>query len=303
MIVVVGEALIDLAPDDERLRPLPGGSAYNVAIGLARLGRATRYVGRLSDDGFGQRLARRMLEAGVDLSDCPRTEQPTTLAVVHLDDRRQASYHFYLADTSAADLDEAGLRDLPAGAALHLSFGAVTVTTEPAGPALARLLAREHPRRLVSLDPNVRPSAIRDLAEARRRLEDLLEHVDLVKVSDEDLHALRPGDAAEDVAARWLERGPSLVVVTRGAGGAVGIGRGHRVEVRAPDVEVTDTVGAGDAFSAGLLAWLDERDRLSADGLADLDDPGLTEALTHATRVAGITCTRHGADPPRADEV
>jgi fructokinase len=285
------------------LRPLPGGSPYNVAIGLARLGRPTAYVGCLSRDGFGQRLAARLDEEGVDLSRCRRTEQPTTLAVVHLDERQQASYRFYLEGTSAAGLDDPALADLPTGAALHLSFGAVGVTTEPAGPALARLLAREHPRRFVCLDPNVRPAAIGDLAEARRRLEDLLADVDLVKVSDEDLRVLHPDAAAEDIAAEWLRRGPSLVVVTRGGDGAVAVSDDHRVEVAPPEVEVVDTVGAGDAFGAGLLAWLDERDRLSAEGIRGLGATDLTDALGYAARVAGITCTRHGADPPRRDEM
>jgi fructokinase len=303
VIVVIGEALIDLVPDGEVLRPLPGGSPYNVAIGLARLGRPTAFVGRLSRDGFGRRLHDRLTAEGVEVDGGPRTDDPTTLAVIHLDERQQASYRFYLAGTSAAGLAADTLPELAADAALHLSFGAVTPTTEPAGSALAALVRREHPRRLVSLDPNVRPDATDDLAAARRRIEALLPDVDLVKVSDEDLAALAPDRAPLEVAGEWAHRGPALVVVTRGGHGAVGIVGDRRVEVAAPPVDVVDTVGAGDAFSAGLLAWLDESASLTPERLRDLTDGRLEAALRHATLVAARTCGRRGADPPRIDEL
>jgi fructokinase len=300
VIVAAGEALIDLAPDGDRLRPLPGGSPYNVAIGVARLGRRVGYLGRLSTDGFGRRLEQRLAGEGVDLTLVTRTDEPTTLAVVHLDERGQASYRFYLAGTSAAGLSAEELPELPRDAVLHVSFGAVGPGTAPTGPALCALLGREHGRRLTSLDPNVRPAAIGDLDTARRRLEVLLAKVDVAKVSDEDLAILYPGLADEDVAAAWLDLGPAVVVVTRGARGGLAVTAGHRVEVAAEQVEVVDTVGAGDAYSAGLLSWLDEQQVATREGVEALGTGDLEAALRRAARVAALTCTRPGADPPHA---
>jgi fructokinase len=303
VIVTAGEALVDLAPDGDRLLALPGGSPYNVAVGVARLGRPTAFLGRLSTDGFGRDLELRLAREGVDLSLTARTDEPTTLAVVHLDETRQASYRFYLAGTSAAGLQADELPELPPGAMLHVSFGAIGPGTPPAGPALVTLLAREHGHRLTSLDPNVRPAAIGDLDAARLRLEALLAKVDVVKASDEDLAVLYPGLVDEEIVAAWLGRGPALVVVTRGARGGLAATRDHRVEVAAPDVEVVDTVGAGDAYSAGLLAWLDSHEARTREAVVRLGRHELEDALGQAGRVAALTCTRPGADPPRADEL
>jgi fructokinase len=303
VIVTAGEALVDLAPDGDHLVALPGGSPYNVAVGVARLRRPTAFLGRLSTDGFGRDLELRLTREGVDLSLTARTDEPTTLAVVHLDETRQASYRFYLAGTSAAGLHADELPELPADAMLHVSFGAICPETVPAGPALITLLAREHGHRLTSLDPNVRPAAIGDLDAARLRLEALLAKVDVVKASDEDLAVLYPGLVDEEVAAGWLGRGPTLVVVTRGARGALATTGDHRVEVPAPTVEVVDTVGAGDAYSAGLLAWLDAHGARTREAVASLGPDVLEEALRQAARVAALTCTRPGADPPHADEL
>jgi fructokinase len=303
VIVLAGEALIDLAADGDRLVPLPGGSPYNVAIGVARLGRPTGFVGRLSTDGFGRRLQDQLASEGVDLSLTTLTDEPTTLAVVHLDERRQATYRFYLAGTSAAGMRTGELPELPNDAILHVSFGAIGPGTLPAGHALSALLGREHGHRLTSLDPNVRPAAIDDLDGARLRLEALLAKVDVVKVSDEDLAVLYPGRADVDVAAAWLERGPALVVVTRGAKGGWASTARHRIEVGAPSVDVVDTVGAGDAYSAGLLSWLDTHDLRSKAAVEAIEASELEDALGYAARVAALTCTRPGADPPRASQL
>jgi fructokinase len=299
MIVVAGEALVDLVPAGELLRPLPGGSPFNVAVGLGRLGVRTAYLGRLSRDGFGRRLRARLEEERVELDLAAPTDAPTTLAVVHLDEQARASYAFYLEGTSAADLRADGLPLLPEGAALHVSLGAVTLDTEPAGGALLRLLEREHERRLVCLDPNVRPGVIEDLPGYRRRLETALERCDLVKASEEDLALLDPDRDPLDTAARWLTLGPRLVVVTRGPEGAVALRDDDRVEVPGRDVEVVDTVGAGDAFTSALLAHLEGRALLTRAGLDRLAEDEVQALLTVAARHAARTCEREGADPPR----
>lgn len=305
MIVVAGEALIDLAPDGQLLAPLPGGSPYNVAVGLARLGAAVSYLGGLSSDGFGQLLADHLRTEGADLSLASWTDAPTTLAVVHLDDDGHASYGFYLAATSAASLEQADLPALPDGAALHVSMGAVGLETLPAGRTLTHLLHRERGRRFLSFDPNIRPSAILGTAAGYARLVDeLVADLSLVKVSDEDIALVRPGRDPVEVARDWAGTGPAMVVVTRGPDGAVAVrAQGEPIEVPGEVVEVVDTVGAGDAFTSGLLSWLDEHELLSDGALRSLDAAGVAAALRHARHVAAITCTRPGSDPPRATEL
>jgi fructokinase len=303
-VVVAGEALIDLAPRDGLLVPLPGGSPYNVAVGLGRLGTPTAFLGHRSTDGFGRLLASRLEAAGVALDATSLTDDPTTLAVVHLDDQGRASYGFYLDGTSAAGLRDHELPDLDDAVAVHLSLGAITFDTRPAGAAFATLVRREAGRRTVSLDPNVRPSVIDDLGGYAQRLEAVVARCDLVKVSDEDLTLLHPGEAAHEVARRWVRSGPAVVVVTRGPDGALGLtAEGDEVDVAGEPVDVVDTVGAGDAFTSGLLDALAQRGRLERDVLRDLGVGDLQAAIEAAVHVAAITCTRPGADPPRRDEL
>lgn len=303
-VVAAGEALIDLAPRGDQLLPLPGGSPFNVAVGLARLGVPTSYLGRISSDGFGQRLWQGLVAEGVRLDLATTTDDPTTLAVVHLDEQAQASYAFYLDGTSAAGL-RAPLAPLPAGTALHVSFGAIGLE-HPAGQALADLIQEAAGRHVRSLDPNLRPSAVTNAPAYATRMADLVATCDLVKVSDEDLRLLHPDHDPIDAAAAWATSGPAAVVLTRGAEGAVAVtSAGDHLDVPGMQVDVVDTVGAGDAFMAGLLAWLDAGGHL--DTRADLDavtaGGELASALTYAVQVAALTCTREGADPPSDDEV
>jgi fructokinase len=303
MIVIAGEALVDLVPRGEVLEPTLGGSPCNVAVGLGRLGTDAAFLGGLSRDGFGQRLSERLARDGVELGLTVPSDAPTTLAVVHLDDQARASYGFYLEATAAAALTPDLVPSLPDGAPLHVSFGAVTLDTRPAGATLAGLLDAERGRRLLSVDPNVRPTVIVDVAAYATRMDALVAGVDLVKVSDEDLHLLHPDRDPLEVARGWAGTGPDLVVVTRGPRGAIAFRpQGAPTEVPGVPVDVVDTVGAGDAFTAGLLAAFDGQDRLHPGGLAQLTDDDLAAALDQAVRVAALTCGRAGADPPRLDE-
>jgi fructokinase len=306
-VVVAGEALVDLVPDAAgHLRPLPGGSPLNVAVGLGRLGMPTGYLGVLSRDAFGDLLAARLADAGVATVLPGRSGVPTSLAMVHLDAVGVASYSFYLDGTSAVGLRTEDVAALPAevaAAPLHVSLGAVTLATPGTGTTLVGLLADASRRRFTSLDPNVRPAVIPDLAAARAALDAAAAVVDLVKVSDEDLAVLAPRTDPLEAARRWAADG-TLVVVTRGADGAVAL-RGDDVlaEVASPRVPVVDTVGAGDAFTSGLLATLDAGGLLDRGMLARADGGTIAVALRAAARVAAITCTRPGADPPRRDEL
>lgn len=308
MIIVIGEALVDLAPvagdPTGALRPLLGGSPYNVAVGLGRLGTETAYLGSLSLDAFGERLSHRLGDEGVSVHLVARTDAPTTLAVVHLDAAGRASYGFYLTGTSAAELTPDHLEGWEAADAAHVSLGAITLDTEPAGAVLTDLIEQERGDTLLSLDPNVRPAVIADLRRYGTLLDQVVGHTDLVKVSDEDLQILYPGRAHGDIARRWAAAGPAAVVVTRGAEGAEAhLADGTAVLVDGETVEVADTVGAGDAFTSGLLHALDRADALSRERVRTLDAAAWRDALTAAVHVAAITCTRTGADPPRGAEL
>jgi fructokinase len=305
MIVVCGEALIDLVPGGghDSYRARPGGSPTNVAVGLGRLGVDVGLVTRLAGDHFGRLLREHLTGSDVDLRWAVPAPEPSTLAVVSLDAAGLAEYAFYVRGAAdggwtAADLPAA----LPDGAALHVS-GSLALGLPSMGATFETLLEREQGRRVLTLDPNVRPPIDGDDAALRTRLDRWLGLVDLVKVSADDLARLAPGEPVADVAARWLDRGPSLVVVTLGSDGAYAAGPDGSVELPGVAVTVADTVGAGDAFTSGLLAALETNGHLTRDGLAGLGRTELTDALTFAQRVAAVTCARVGADPPWRHEL
>jgi fructokinase len=300
--VVCGEALVDLvAGPGGGFQPLPGGGPFTTARALARLGVPTAFLGRLSTDGFGRLLARRLTDDGVDLSRASWGDEPTTLAVAELDGGGAASYRFYVEGTSAPHVTPVMLPPDIGTDVTALHVGTLSLLMEPVGSTLTALAAREHGARLLMIDLNIRPSLVRDAPAYRGRLESLMAMGSLVKASDADLAWLYPGVGAEAAAARILACGAQVAVITLGAEGAFAVHPGGSVRVRAPRVEVVDTIGAGDTFGAALLAWLDGRS-LVAPQLA-LSGGELGAALEFAARVAAITCTRPGAEPPRWDEV
>lgn len=301
MIVVCGEALIDLVPlgaGAGSYTARPGGSPANVAVGLGRLDVPVALLSRLSCDALGRRLVAHVHAAHVDTSLAIVAPESTTLAVVTLDAAGKAEYGFYVDGAAdggwrAQDLPAA----LPDGAALHVS-GSLALGVPAMGETIEVLLRRERGRRVLALDPNVRPQLARDEAALRARLDVWLGLVDLVKVSADDLAWFAPGEPVEDVAADWRSRGAALVVVTRGEDGVHAHGPGGTVDLAGLPVDVVDTVGAGDAFMAGLLCALDEAGDLTADRLPALTPQALQAALGFAQDVAAETCRRVGADPP-----
>jgi len=310
-IVVAGEALIDLVPDaDGRLRTLAGGSPFNVAIGLGRLGVPVGLLGPIASDPLGDLLASRLAEAGVARLLPERTSRPTSLAMVHLDAAGHASYGFYLDGTSATgmtqqDVAAASAKDPTVGdAVLHVSLGAVTLTSEGTGQLLGRMLVQGDARPLVTFDPNVRPAMITDMEQERAAIEAVVAAVDVVKVSDADLMAIAPDRDPLAVAGDWARSGPALVIVTRGGRGATAMrSDGGLLTVAGVRVDVVDTVGAGDAFMSGLLAALHDRGLLERDALGAADAQLLQDVLAYAADVAAVTCTRKGADPPYRQEL
>jgi len=305
MILVCGEALIDLvpAPDGRSYVPRPGGSPTNVAVGLGRLGVEVSLVARLATDAFGRLLREHVTSSGVGVQPVVVAREPSTLAVVTLDGGGKAEYAFYVDGAADGAWREQDLpATLPAGAALHVS-GSLALAVPSMGDAIEALLRRERGRRVLAFDPNVRPLLAADEAALRERLDRWLGLVDLVKVSSDDLDWIAPGERIEDVAARWRGLGAALVVVTRGEQGVHALGPAGPVDLAATAVEVVDTVGAGDAFMSGLLASLQDAGGLDRDTLTRLDGPTLASALAFAQRVAAQTCRRRGADPPWRHEL
>jgi fructokinase len=307
VVTVIGEALIDFVPGDRprSFLALPGGSPFNVGIALARLGLRTALMARLGDNAFGAILRERALAEGLDLTAAPAAHEPTTLAVVSLDEQARASYDFYVQGTADWQwtADETGR--VPAGTEV-LHFGSLAAWTPPGdGPILAlagRLRGRGEV--LVSYDPNVRPGLLGGRDQGRRRVERGVALAHLAKASAEDLDWLYPGTAFEEVARRWLGLGVTVVVITDGASGATAFTTGapplHRP---GREVTVADTVGAGDSFTGGLIAALAGRELHRPARLAGCPPQLLGAVLDDAISVATITCERPGADPPRRAEL
>lgn len=300
MIVAAGEALVDLTHLEvdgvTAYVPHPGGSPYNVAVGLGRLGVPTAFLGRIARDHFGRLLRDHLHGSGVSLDlVVDAGAERTTVAFVH-DASGEPEYSFYAEGSADRMLLPEHLPELPSAAALHL--GSISLVLEPTGSTLEGLLRREAGTRLISLDPNVRPGLIDDPAAYRRRLGRWMELVDVVKVSAVDLAWLTPGATLESTAAEWLEAGAALVLVTKGPEGSWAITRQTAVHADAPQVKVADTIGAGDALTAGALAHLHDHGWLSRERVASLTADQLHALLTEANAVAADTCTRRGAEPP-----
>ncbi|MDQ4036920.1 MAG: carbohydrate kinase [Actinomycetota bacterium] len=307
MLVVCGEAVLDLISDGSPTgyQARPGGSPLNVAIGTARLGVPTLLLTRFGIGRFGQLLRAHAAAAGVSLSLSVDADEPAMLAVVGLDESGTASYDFYVDGTAERGWQRHEFPDPLPEKSQALHVGSISSWLPPAAGLLSELVVREYHRGtvLISFDPNLRPDLIRDAGHARACVEQVLLVAQLVKVSVEDLHWLYPRQDPDEAARRWANAGPALVVLTDGANGARAHRPGQPVHpVSARDVSVVDTVGAGDAFAAGLLAALADRGRLHRHGLDDLDDADLDAILGGAALVSALTCARAGADPPNRAE-
>lgn len=307
MFVVCGEALLDVfstgsTPVGISLDGRIGGSPLNVAIGLARLGQPVAFLGGVSTGFVGERLVKALRDDGVDLSCVALLDAPATLGLVGLDERGHPSYAFYGEGCADRLLQPEHLAKIPAAANVF-QFGSYAMVVEPTGSTQRALVERERDRSLITYDPNVRLNVEPKLEVWRDTVAWMAARCHLLKVSDEDLGLLYPGQDMAELARGWLKQGPSLVVITRGGDGALAFRRDGEFEVPTPKVSVVDTVGAGDTFQAAMLTALAERGAATPAGLAALPLTEVEACLTFAARAAAITCSRRGADLPRRAEL
>lgn len=296
MIIISGENVADLLPADLGLiRTALGGGPANTAVAAARLGAEVSFAARFGSDTFGQRFRERLSAAGVDLSHAVDIDAPSSLALTRIDEDGAASYDFWLqgaADFADTKLPDAGPHDIRHIGSLAAYW--------PPGADVAESWVKHAPG-TVTLDVNLRPIVLEHQPDAVFRLERLVQRADVVKASDEDLRMAHPDIDPEVTARRWLGSGvlgaPTLIVITLGSEGAVGLMRdGRRVCVPAPRVQVADTIGAGDAAMGALLT------RLASIGPSAVCE-NLEETLRFCVAVAALACTRAGAYAPSVGEV
>ena len=292
-IWVCGEVLIDILPTG----PVVGGGPANTAKALARLGHDVHFIDGISSDAYGQSAREELLRDGVNLDLALASDKPTCTATVTLDAAGGASYKFLIDGTATFDFASSWLPDPYRYQPQVLHIGTLVTMIEPGASALYDWAMQVAELAPIVFDPNIRPSVQpdRDLYEAAVEKWAALSAV--IKVSDDDLAWLFPGQPIEDVANRWINDGAFLVVVTQGANGIMGYTSEGRVEVPGVKVDVVDTVGAGDTVGAIVV------EAMLAHGLIELRGDLLRSVLTRAAAAAAITCSRKGAQPPYKHEL
>ncbi len=304
MIVSCGEALIDFVPAttvDGRPAYVPcvGGSPFNVARGIGRLGVPAGFLGGISTDFFGDDLVRALHASRVDTRYVLRLRRPSTLAFVSLANA-EPEYVFY--DAEAADRFWAPAEPLQEDVTV-LHFGSNSLLGEPAAQRFETLMRENKGRRILSLDPNIRPTLVIDEAAYRGRLRSVLSLADVIKISAVDLAWFAPSSTHAALAAEWLAAGASLVIVTLGPEGARAFGKTGSVLCPGVSVKVVDTVGAGDSFTSALLAGLARLRFEMGHGLSGLGQEEIQALVGFAIRASALTCGRRGADPPWENEI
>ena len=309
MIICSGEALIDMIPAtcgdacEDGFIPRAGGSVFNTAIALGRLGANVGFVSGLSTDMFGEILEQTLRDSNVDLALCLRADRPTTMAYVKLTDGN-ASYLFHDENSAGRMITAEDMPEISPDVTA-MFFGGISLAVEPCAEAYAALAEQAGAGRVVMVDPNIRPTFIPDEPRFRARLDRILRVADIVKVSDEDLGWLVPGEiSVDDRVTAVLSKGPSIVLVTAGGETARGyLSDGRVIEKTITPQTIVDTVGAGDSFNAGFLHSLQEQGLLTRSGIDNLSDAQMLDALTLGAAVAGVVVSRSGANPPWRKEL
>ncbi|WP_256806298.1 carbohydrate kinase [Bradyrhizobium sp. Bra64] len=307
MLISCGDALIDFVPTRnadgrEAVMPAVGGSCLNVAIGMARLGAPTGFVGGISTDMFGRMIADHATASNVELALATRSDHQTTLAFVRIV-AGESHYAFYDAETATRNWTyRRGSVPFANVEALHV--GSTTLVNDQGAAETKALIADARMSSTISFDPNCRPNLVKDKPAYLARMAEFASTADLIKMSDVDFSYLFGDERYHERASALLGQGTSLVVITRGSNGAIAWHAGAgQIEVAAPRIDVADTIGAGDSFQAALLFALHKQTRLARQRLKDIGADELRRALSFAANCAGLTCTRPGADPPWSHEM
>jgi len=322
MIICCGEALIDMVRATVRglgdvFSPLLGGSPYNTAIAIGRLGVPVKFLGRLSTDFFGELLFKKLQKCHVGEELIHRSNQNSTLAFVEKDKAKGAQYVFYAEGTADCSLQPSDLPPKLPPDTKCIVFGSISMTMEPISSAIESFILREGTRKstdqvdgapVISFDPNIRPFLIKDKNAYIGRLEKWVAASTIVKMSVEDIAFIYPKLDPEKALQKVIAMGPRLAICTLGPKGALALLRRNdgsvtRMNAPAVDLPVVDTIGAGDTFHGAFLAWLELKEKMSRSSLVSLSESELFNALFFANKAASIVCTRAGAEPPSRKEV
>lgn len=305
LVTVIGESLVDIIDDSRRGYRAPdthpGGSPLNVAVGCARLDLRTKLITHFSDDRYGQMVADHLERNAVQA--IVGGLLPTSTALASLDQTGSAQYTFAI----SWDINGASIPALAAvESSLHVHTGSIATVLPPGNKCVLGLIEAARPHATISYDPNCRPNISPDAAAVREEAERFVAVSDIVKASDEDLRWLYPDRTLEESIAAWLNLGPGIVALTRGASGSVILSRSGRIELPGETIAVADTVGAGDSFMAALISGLAQLTLLGAPARPRLY--GITQEQLHAlacyaNTAAAITCSTPGANPPRLAEL
>src|ERR1700691_1174582 len=307
MLLSCGDALVDFLPvrsidGRDAIVPVVGGSCLNIAVGAARLGAATGFVGGISTDLFGRMIADHAGASQVELRYATRSEHQTTLAFVRSVDG-EPQYAFYDEATASRNWTyRRGSIAFDEIDAIHI--GSTTLIDEKTGTETLAMVDDARGSATISFDPNCRPNLVKHKARYVERMDAFAANATIVRMSDVDFEFLYGGGVYGGRGKSLMAAGASLVVVTRGVQGARAWHReAGAIEVQAPVVKVVDTIGAGDSFQAALLFALRAIGRIEALSLAQANSDELRRALSFASVCAAITCGRAGADPPRRSDV
>jgi len=292
-IWVCGEVLIDILPTG----PVVGGGPANTAKALARLGYEVDFIDGISTDAYGVSAKKELSRDGVGLGLSLTSDKPTCTATVTLDSKGSASYEFLIDGTATFDFNSSWLPDPERLKPSVLHIGTLVTIIEPGASVLFDWAVKVGEFAPIVFDPNIRPSVMGDRAKYAVAVEKWVSISSVVKVSDDDIKWLYPTESLDVVAHRWIKAGVSAVIVTRGAKGIIGFTASGMEEVDGVKVDVVDTVGAGDTVGAIVV------EGIIAHSVHGLQGQVLNALLHKAAIAAGITCSRAGAQPPRAHEL
>jgi len=296
-IWVCGEVLIDLLPGTPNRLAIVGGGPANTAKALSRLGHQVQFIDGISTDAYGNSARAELVRDGVGLDLALSSDLPTCTATVSLADDGSASYEFLINGTATFAFDESWLPDPERHKPEVLQIGTLVTIIEPGASILYDWAIKVSEFAPIVFDPNIRPSVMPDLRKYREEVEKWLKISAVAKFSEDDIAALYPNEDPIEIAKSCIDIGVQLVVITRGANGLVGVTADGVVDVPGIKVTVVDTVGAGDTVGAIIVEAVIEA------GILNLAGSKLREVLHRAAVAAAITCSRAGAQPPRAFEL